>query len=127
MVRITYGAPRHKKKARKFKLARGYHMGRHKLWRTVQETLIRAWAYAFRDRRQKKRQFRRLWIVRINAATRMRGMRYSEFMDGLKKADIRLNRKALADVALNDPAAFDAILAEAKTARTRSERSARSE
>ncbi len=117
MVRVTYGAPRHQKKVRRFKLARGYVGGRHKLWRTVQETLIRAWAYAFRDRRQKKRQFRRLWIVRINAATRMRGMRYSEFMDGLKKADVGLNRKSLAEIALNDPAAFDALVAEAKTAR----------
>ena len=74
MVRVTYGAPRHKKKVRFFKRARGFRGGRSKLWRTVRESVVRAWAYAYRDRRQKKRQFRRLWILRINAATRMRGM-----------------------------------------------------
>ncbi|MBL4770428.1 MAG: 50S ribosomal protein L20 [Planctomycetes bacterium] len=117
MVRVTYGAPRAKKKQRLFKQARGYRGGRSKLWRTVQETLLRSWAYAYRDRRQKKRQFRRLWILRINAAVRMRGMNYSTFIDGLNKAKIDLNRKELSEMAIHDPATFDVIVEEAKAAR----------
>lgn len=117
MVRVTYGAPRRQKKTRLFKLARGYRGGRRRLWRTVRESLNRGWAFAYRDRRQKKRQFRRLWIVRINAATRLRGMNYSTFMDGLRKADVRLNRKQLSELAIHDPAAFDALVEEAKSAR----------
>ena len=117
MVRVTYGAPRAKKKQRLFKQARGYRGGRSKLWRTVQETLLRSWAYAYRDRRQKKRQFRRLWILRINAAVRMRGMNYSTFIDGLNKAKIDLNRKELSEMAIHDPSTFDVIVEEAKAAR----------
>jgi len=114
MVRVTYGAPRHRKKARYFKRARGFRGGRSKLWRTVQESVIRAWAYAYRDRRQKKRQFRRLWIIRINAAARMRGISYSRFIAGLKHAGIELNRKELSELAIHDPAAFDALCETAK-------------
>ena len=117
MVRVTYGAPRRQKKTRLIKLAKGYRGGRRKLWRTVRETLMRSWAYAYRDRKQRKRQFRRLWVVRINAAARMRGMNYSTFMNGLKKADIGLNRKQLSELAIHDVAAFDAIVEEAKAAR----------
>jgi large subunit ribosomal protein L20 len=117
MVRVTYGAPRHQKKSRLFKQARGYRGGRSKLWRTVRETLVRSWAFSYRDRRQKKRHFRRLWVVRLNAAARMRGMSYSHFIDGLKKADILLNRKQLSELAIHDPAAFDTIVEEAKAAR----------
>ena len=117
MVRVTYGAPRHRKKNRYFKRARGFRGGRSRLWRTVRESVVRAWAYAYRDRRQKKRQFRRLWIVRINAASRMRGLGYSRFIDGLKKAGIELNRKQLSEVAIHDPAAFDALVEQAKAAR----------
>ena len=117
MVRVTYGAPRRQKKVRLFKQARGYRGGRSKLWRTVRETLIRSWAYAYRDRRQRKRQFRRLWIIRINAAARMRGINYSQFMNGLKRAGIELNRKQLSELAIHDPAAFDALVEEARAAR----------
>jgi large subunit ribosomal protein L20 len=117
MVRVTYGAPRRQKKSRLFKLAKGYRGGRRKLWRTVQESLIRGWAFAYRDRRQRKRQFRRLWIVRINAAARQRGMSYSRFMNGLKLAGVTLNRKQLSELAIHDPAAFDALVEEAKAAR----------
>ena len=117
MVRVTYGAPRHKKKVRWFKQAKGYRGGRSKLWRTVRESLVRAWAYSYRDRRQKKRQFRRLWIVRINAACRMRGMTYSQFIAGLKGAQIELNRKQLSELAIHDPAAFDTLVEEAKAVR----------
>jgi len=118
MVRVTYGAPRRQKKGRLFKQAKGYRGGRRKLWRTVQETLLRSWAYAYRDRRQRKRHFRRLWIIRINAAARMRGLSYSAFMDGLKKAGVTLNRKQLSELAVHDAAAFDALVEEARAART---------
>jgi large subunit ribosomal protein L20 len=114
MVRVTYGAPRRQKKVRYFKQAKGFRGGRRKLWRTVRETLIRSWAYAYRDRRQRKRQMRRLWIVRINAAARMRGLTYSTFMNGLKHAGIGLNRKQLSELAIHDAAAFDAVVEEAK-------------
>ena len=117
MVRATYGAARAKKKARLFKEARGNRGGRGSLWRTVQETLIRSLAYAYRDRRARKREFRRLWIVRINAATRMRGMPYSQFMDGLSKSGVGLNRKQLSELAIHDPSAFDALVQEAQAAR----------
>ncbi len=116
MVRVSYGAPRLRKKARYFKAARGFRGGRSKLWRTVREAMMRAWAYSFRDRKQRKRHFRRLWIVRINAATRMRGMTYSQFIAGLNKSGITLNRKQLAELAIQDAAAFDAIVEEAKSA-----------
>jgi large subunit ribosomal protein L20 len=116
MVRVTYGAPRHQKKLRYFKQAKGFRGGRSKLWRTVRETLIRSWAFAFRDRRQRKRQFRRLWIVRINAAARMRGTNYSRLMAGIAKSGIDLNRKQLSELAIHDPAAFDQIVEEAKSA-----------
>jgi large subunit ribosomal protein L20 len=116
MVRVTYGAPRAQKKARYFKQARGYRGGRSKLWRTVRESLLRAWAYSYRDRRQRKRQFRRLWIIRINAAARMRGMNYSRFIAGLAKAGIDLNRKQLSELAIHDPKAFDGLIEEARGA-----------
>ncbi len=117
MVRVTYGAARAHKKTRYFKAARGYRGGRSKLWRTVRETLVRSWAFAYRDRRVRKRQFRRLWIIRINAAARMRGMTYSHLIDGLKRAEIGLNRKQLSELAIHDPAAFDAIVEQARSAR----------
>ena len=117
MVRVTYGAPRHKKKVRWFRQAKGYFGARSKLWRTVRESVMKSWVYSYRDRRQKKRHFRRLWIVRINAAARMRGMNYSTFINGLGKADIGLNRKQLSELAINDPRAFDALVEEARAAR----------
>ena len=117
MVRVTYGAPRRQKKVRYFKLARGFRGGRSKLWRTVRESLIRAWAFSYRDRRQKKRHFRRLWVIRINAATRMRNMSYSHFIDGMNKAGVKLNRKQLSELAIHDPKTFDNLVEEAKAAR----------
>ena len=117
MVRVTYGAPRRRKKVRIFKQASGFVGGRSRLWRTVRETVMRSWAFAYRDRRQKKRHFRRLWILRINAAARMRGITYSQLIDGLKKAQIELNRKQLSELAIQEPAAFDALCAQAKDAR----------
>ena len=117
MTRITIAAPRRRKKNRYFKQAKGFWGGRSKLWRTVRETLLRAWAYSTRDRRAKKRQFRRLWIVRVNAAARARGMTYSQFIDGLKKANVDLNRKILSEIAIHDPAAFDALVGQARSSR----------
>ncbi|QDU67356.1 50S ribosomal protein L20 [Engelhardtia mirabilis] len=116
MVRVTYGAPRRQKKRRYFKQAKGFRGGRRKLWRTVRETLLRSWAYAFRDRKQRKRQFRRLWILRINAAARQRGITYSRFINGLKASQIDLNRKQLSELAIHDPAAFDTLVEKAKAA-----------
>ena len=117
MVRSTYGPPSRQKKNRRLKLARGYRGGRSRLWRTANETLLRAWAYATRDRKQKKRQFRSLWIVRINAACRMRDTSYSAFIDGLKKAGIQLDRKQLSELAIHEPASFDELVKEALAAR----------
>lgn len=117
MVRVTYGAPRRQKKVRYFKQARGYRGGRHRLWRTVRESVMRSWAFAYRDRKQRKRQFRRLWIVRINAAARANGVTYSAFIDGLKKAGIDLDRKQLSELAIHDPAAFASLCEEAQAAR----------
>ena len=116
MVRVTYGAPRRQKKNRYFKQARGFRGGRSKLWRTVRESMVRSWAYAYRDRKQRKRQFRRLWILRINAAARQNGMTYSRFINGLAKAQIDLNRKQLSELAIHDPKAFAALVEQAKGA-----------
>ena len=105
-MRTTTGSARNKSKKRLFKRAKGYRGGRSKLTRTVKESLIRSGAYAFRDRRAKKRDFRKLWITRINAATRQHGLRYSEFIYGLKQANIELDRKTLSEMAIHDEAGF---------------------
>ena len=115
-MRTRKGAARNKAKKRLFKKTKGYRGGRGKLLRSAKETLIRAGAFAFRDRKVRKRQFRRLWIIRINAACRERGIRYSEFINGLKKANIELDRKTLSEMAIHDPAAFDQIVEKAKAA-----------
>lgn len=115
-MRTTKGAARTKAKRKLFKRAKGYRGGRGRLLRTVKETLIRAGVFAFRDRRVKKRTYRRLWITRINAACRMRGINYSQFINGLVKAKIELNRKSLSEIAITDPAAFDQIVEAAKKA-----------
>jgi large subunit ribosomal protein L20 len=115
-MRTTIGAARRRKKNRILKKAKGYVGGRGRLLRTVKETLIRSEVFAFRDRRARKREFRKLWIIRINAACRERGLKYSEFIAGLKKAQIELNRKMLSELAIADPAAFDAVVEKAKAA-----------
>ena len=115
-MRTSKGAARNRAKKRLFKRAKGYRGGRGNLLRTVKETLIRAGVYAYRDRKVRKREFRRLWITRINAACRMRGMRYSQLIDGLKKANVELDRKSLSEIAIADPAAFDVIVKTAKEA-----------
>lgn len=115
-MRTTKGAARNKAKNRLFKKTKGYVGGRGTLLRTAKETLIRAEAYAFRDRRVRKREFRKLWIIRINAASRQRGLRYSELINGLKKAQIELDRKMLSEMAIHDTAAFDAVVEKAREA-----------
>jgi large subunit ribosomal protein L20 len=95
-------------------LTKGFRLSRHNLYRQAICTLIRARAFAFRDRKAKKREYRRLWIVRINAACRMRGLRYSEFIHGLQLAMVSLDRKSLSETAIHDPGAFDQLVALAK-------------
>src|SRR5579862_5058638 len=118
MVRANSGMPMKKGRARTRKLTKGFRASRHNLYRQSLVTLIRGRRYAFRDRRAKKREFRRLWIARVNAACRMRGMRYSQLIHGLQLASVELDRKMLADIAVFDPATFDKIVELAKTSAT---------
>ena len=115
-MRATKGAARRQAKKRLFKRAKGYVGGRGTLIRSVKETLVRSGAYAFRDRRVKKREFRRLWITRLNAASRQHGIRYSEFIHGLKKAGIEMDRKTLSEMAIHDEAGFTAVVEKVKEA-----------
>ena len=115
-MRTTKGAARTQAKKRLFKRAKGFRGGRGGLIRTVKETLVRSGVYAYRDRKVRKRDFRRLWITRINAACRMRGLRYSQFIAGLDKANVELDRKSLAEIAVCDPQGFDVIVERAKAA-----------
>jgi large subunit ribosomal protein L20 len=96
------------------KAARGYYSGRHRLFQNAKETVRRAMQYAYRDRRRKKRDIRRLWITRINAACRLNGLSYSRLINGLKLANIELDRKMLSEIAINDPAGFTAIVERAR-------------
>ena len=98
------------------KAARGAFGGRSKLWKAAKENVERGWKYAYRDRKAKKREFRRLWITRINAAAHQNDMSYNVFMHGLKKAGIEVDRKILADLAVHDPAAFSALAEKARSA-----------
>jgi len=116
MPRVKTGVVRRRRHKKVLKLARGFYSARHKHFRKAKEQLERSLVYAFRDRKQKKREFRKLWIIRINAACRLNGMSYSVFMNGLKRANIELDRKILADMAMNDAAAFTALTAQAKSA-----------
>ncbi|MBV5321020.1 MAG: 50S ribosomal protein L20, partial [Sulfuricurvum sp.] len=109
MPRVKTGVVRRRRHKKVLKLARGFYSARHKHFRKAKEQLERSLVYAFRDRKQKKREFRKLWIIRINAACRLNGMSYSVFMNGLKRANIELDRKILADFAMNDAAAFTAL------------------
>ena len=117
-MRVRKGSARRKAKKRLFKEARGSRGGRGKLLRTVKETIIRSRAYAYRDRKVRKRDFRALWITRITAACRQRGISYSVFIHGLKEAGIELNRKTLSELAIHEPAIFDEIVDTAKASTT---------
>lgn len=113
MTRVRLGTARRRSKKRLFKEARGNVGGRSKLLRTVKETVVRSRVYAYRDRRNRKRLLRALWITRLNAACRQRGVSYSSFIHALKAANIDLNRKSLSELAISDPAIFDEIVAAA--------------
>ncbi len=119
MARVKRGViarARHKKVLDR---AKGYYGARSRVYRIAFQAVIKAGQYAYRDRRQRKRQFRQLWIARINAAARQNGLSYSRFMDGLKKASIEIDRKVLADIAVHDQTGFTALVGQAKAALTK--------
>lgn len=115
-MRTLKGSARKKATKKLLKRASGFVGGRRKLKRTAKETLVRAGVFAYRDRRMKKREFRRLWIVRISAACAQQGLRYSQFIHGLTLANINLDRKQLSEMAINDPADFQVVVEQVKAA-----------
>ncbi len=116
MARVKRGVTNHARHKKVLKLAKGYYGRKSKLFKVANQAVMKSLTYAYRDRRQKKRDFRRLWITRINAACRTNGMSYSRFMNGLKKSGIELDRKVLADIAITDPAGFTSLVESAKSA-----------
>ena len=114
MPRVKSNVVRLKRKKQVMKAARGAFGARSKLWKAAKENVERGWRYAYRDRKNKKRDFRRLWITRINAAAHLNDMSYSVFMNGLKQAGIEIDRKVLADIAVRDAAAFSALVESAR-------------
>ncbi len=116
MPRVKKAVKSRQRRKKILDMAKGYRGGRSKLYRTAKETVQRALVYAYRDRKARKRDFRSLWIMRINAAARQHGMSYSRLMDGLKKAQVALDRKVLAGLAVHDPNAFAKLVALAKEA-----------
>ena len=116
MARVKRGVVAHRRHKKILARAKGYYGARSRVYRVAFQAVIKAGQYAYRDRRQRKRQFRQLWIARINAASRMNGLSYSRLIAGLKKASIEIDRKILADIAVYDKAAFTAIVAKAKDA-----------
>ncbi len=114
MARVKRGVTAHARHKKVLDEAKGYYGARRKVYRVAKQAVIKAGQYSYRDRRQRKRQFRRLWIVRINAAARTFGMSYSRFIDGLSRAEVEVDRKVLADLAVHDPAAFGALAEKAK-------------
>jgi len=118
MPRARKGAARRQAKARWIQQAKGNRGSRSRCWRRVKEAVTRAGVYAYRDRRLVKRDYRRLWIIRVNAAVKARGISYSRFIVALKAANISLNRKMLSAIAISDPEAFDMIVEQAKAARS---------
>jgi len=115
-MRVKTGVVRRRRHKKLLKQARGFYSGRRKHFRKAKEQLERSLVYAYRDRKQKKREFRKLWIIRINAAARLNDISYSRLMHGLKLAGIELDRKILADMAMNEPAAFTTVAEAAKSA-----------
>lgn len=116
MARSTHSVARNKRKKKILRAAKGYFGGRKNLYRTAKDAVEKGWEHAYRDRRKKKRNFRRLWITRINAAARQHDISYSRFMNGLQRAGIELDRKALADLAIRSPDAFASLAERAKSA-----------
>ena len=116
MPRVKSNVVRLKRKKQIMKAAKGAFGGRSKLWKAAKETVERGWVYAYRDRKNKKRDFRKLWIMRINAAARLNGMSYSTFISGIQTAGIEVDRKILADIAVHDAAAFSLLAEKAQEA-----------
>ncbi|MCR5564666.1 MAG: 50S ribosomal protein L20 [Gammaproteobacteria bacterium] len=116
MARVKTGVTNHRRHKKVLKLAKGYFGGKRLLYRTAHEAVMKAQSYAFRDRRKKKDQFRKLWIARINAAARLNDLSYSKLMHGLKLANVTVNRKVLSEIAIADPKGFTAICEKAKAA-----------
>ncbi|MBE7026155.1 MAG: 50S ribosomal protein L20 [Ruminococcaceae bacterium] len=116
MARVKGALTTRKRHKKVLKLAKGYRGAKSKLFRTANEAVMKSLVYAYIGRKQKKREFRRMWIARISAAAKMNGMNYSRFMNGLKKAEIDINRKMLSEIAIADPAAFTALVEKAKAA-----------
>jgi ribosomal protein L20 len=116
MPRVKGGTVTRRRRNRVLKLAKGYYGAKSKLFKSAKQAVMKSYMYAYRDRRQKKRDFRKLWIARINAAARLNGLSYSKLMHGLKLAGIEMNRKMLADLAVNDAAAFTVLADKAKEA-----------
>ncbi len=114
MPRVKRGVTARARHKKVLKEAKGYYGARSRIYRVAKQAVIKAGQYAYRDRRQRKRQFRQLWIARINAASRMNGMTYSRFINGLKKASIEIDRKVLSDIAIHDAATFTALVEKAK-------------
>ena len=116
MARVKGGIMSHKRRKKVLKLAKGYYGARHRLFRTAKQAVMKSGRYAFIGRKQKKREFRKLWITRISAGCKMNGMNYSTFMNGLKKSGVTLNRKMLSEMAIHDSAGFTALCEQAKQA-----------
>lgn len=116
MARVKGGYTTRRYRNKILKLARGHFGSRHRLYKTANQSVMKAWAYAYRDRRNKKRDFRKLWITRINAACNQLGLSYSKFMHGLKLANININRKMLSELAIHDPKTFASLVETAKKA-----------
>ncbi|MCC5895142.1 MAG: 50S ribosomal protein L20 [Alkalibacterium sp.] len=116
MARVKGGVVTRRRRNRVLKLAKGYYGAKHRLFKVAKQQVMKSYMYAYRDRKQNKRNFRKLWIARINAASRMNGLSYSKFMHGLKLAGIDMNRKMLADLAVHDADAFTALTDKAKDA-----------
>ena len=116
MARVKGGIMSHKRRKKVLKLAKGYYGARHRLFRTAKQAVMKSGRYAFIGRKQKKREFRKLWITRISAGCKMNGMNYSTFMNSLKKAGVELNRKMLSEMAIHDAAGFTALCEQAKQA-----------
>jgi large subunit ribosomal protein L20 len=114
--RVKRGTKRHNRRKKLLTLAKGYYLNKSKLYKFAKESVEKALVYAYRDRKVRKRDFRRLWIVRIGAAARMNGLNYNQFISGLKKSGVDMDRKVLADIALQDPAAFTRLAETAKAA-----------
>ncbi|HAJ69872.1 MAG: 50S ribosomal protein L20 [Alkalibacterium sp.] len=116
MARVKGGVVTRRRRNRVLKLAKGYYGAKHRLFKVAKQQVMKSYMYSYRDRKQNKRNFRKLWIARINAAARINGLSYSKFMHGLKLAEIDMNRKMLADLAINDAEAFTSLTNQAKDA-----------